>query len=216
MSSANLLHPSAPPAEPLYPVLAAPSQNFRLQKINEISNTLDHEVSHYRLVAKKYKRTRKFVNWSAAGSSFLSAAFSSASFGSALSLVGLPVTVPLRGAGGCFALVSSGLIIASKKLELKIKKHQDITTLAVAKRDTINRLLSKALNNNEVSSHEFDTILSEFQQYNALKEQVRAKMLRQPSKGKLTEADVKKMEKDIRGRLEAELIKKITDPAASN
>ena len=216
MSSANLLHPSAPPAEPLYPVLAAPSQNFRLQKINEISNTLDHEVSHYRLVAKKYKRTRKFVNWSAAGSSFLSAAFSSASFGSALSLVGLPVTVPLGGAGGCFALVSSGLIIASKKLELKIKEHQDITTLAVAKRDTINRLLSKALNNNEVSSHEFDTILSEFQQYNALKEQVRAKMLRQPSKGKLTEADVKKMEKDIRGRLEAELIKKITNPAASN
>ena len=67
-----------------------------------------------------------------------------------------------------------------------------------------------------MSSHEFDTILSEFQQYNALKEQVRAKMLRQPSKGKLTDADFKKLEKDIRGRLEAELIKKITDPPASN
>jgi len=40
MSSANLLPPSAPPAEPLYPVVAAePSQNFRLQKVNEISNT---------------------------------------------------------------------------------------------------------------------------------------------------------------------------------
>jgi len=64
------------------------------------------------------------------------------------------------------------------------------------------------LNNNEVSSHEFDTILSELRQYNALKDQVRAKMLRQPSKGTLTEADFKKLEKDIRGRLEAELIKK--------
>ena len=63
-----------------------------------------------------------------------------------------------------------------------------------------------------MSSHEFDTILSEFQQYNALKEQVRAKMLRQPSKRNLTDVDVKKLEKDIRGRLEAELIKKITDP----
>jgi len=216
MSSANLLPPSAPPAEPLYPVLASSSENFRLQKINEISNTLDREVGYYRLVAKKYKRTRKFVNWSAAGSSVLSAAFSSASFGSALSLVGLPVTVPLGGAGGCFALVSSGLIIASKKLESKIKKHQEITTLAVAKRDTINRLLSKALNNNEVSSHEFDTILSEFQQYNALKEQVRAKLLRQPSKRKLPDVDVQKLEKDIRGRLEAEMIKKITNPPASN
>jgi len=208
MSSVNLLPPSAPPAEPLYPVLAAPSENFRLQKINEIANILDGGVAHYRLVAKKYKRARKFVNWSAAGSSVLSAAFSNASFGSAMSLVGLPATVPLGGAGDCLALVSSGLIITSKKLDSKIKKHQQITTLAVAKRDTINRLLSKALNNNEVSSHEFDTILSEFQQYNALKEQVRAKMLRQPSKRKLTDVDVKKLEKDIRGRLEAELIKK--------
>jgi len=216
MSSANLWPPSVPPADPLYLVLAEPSQNFRLQKINEISNTLAREVSHYRLVAKIYERARKFVNWSAAGSSVLSAAFSSASFGSALSVVGLPATVPLGGAGGCFALVSSELIIASKKLESKIKKHQEITTLAVAKRDNVNRLLSNALNNNEVSSHEFNTILSEFQQYNFLKDQVRAKMLRQPSKRGITEVDVKKMEKDIRGKLEAEMIKKITNPPASN
>jgi len=53
MSSANLLPPSAPPAEPLYPVVAAePSQNFCLQKVNEISNPLASEVHHYRLVAK--------------------------------------------------------------------------------------------------------------------------------------------------------------------
>ena len=41
-------------------------------------------------------------------------------------------------------------------------------------------------------------------------------MLGQPSKRKLADVDVQKLEKDIRGRLEAELIKKITDPAASN
>jgi len=213
MSSANLLPPSAPPDERLYPVVAEPSQNFRLQKVNEISNTLGGEVHHYRLVAKRYKRARKFVNWGAAGSSVLSAAFSSASFGSALSVVGLPAAVPLGGAGACFALVSSGLIIASKKLDSKIKKHQEITTLAVAKRDTVNRLLSNALNNNEVSSHEFDTILSEFHQYNFLKDQVRARMLRQPSKRGLAEVDVKKMEEDIRGRVEAEMIKKNHEPS---
>ena len=70
MSLANLLPPSAPPAKPLYPVVVAePSQNFRLQKLNEISNTLAGKVHHYRIVAKKYKRARKFVNWGAAGSS---------------------------------------------------------------------------------------------------------------------------------------------------
>jgi len=215
MSSANLLPPSALPADPLYPVVAEPSQNFCLQKVNEISNTLAGEVHHYRLVVKKYKRVRKFVNWGAASSSVLSAAFSSASFGSALSVVGLPATVPLGGTGGCFTLVSSGLIIASKKLDLKIKKHQEITTFAVAKRDTVNRLLSNALNN-KVSSHEFDAILSEFQQYNFLKDQVRARMLRQPSKRALTDTDVKKLEKDIRGRVEADMIKRITNPPSSN
>jgi len=37
---------------------------------------------------------------------------------------------------------------------------------------TVNRLFSKALNNNAVSVHEFDIILSEFEQYNVLKEAV--------------------------------------------
>ena len=61
------------------------------------------------------------------------------SFGSAQSLVGLPSTIRLGGVSGAFALASSGLIIASKKLDLKIKKHQEI----VAKRDTVDQLLLK-------------------------------------------------------------------------
>jgi len=215
MSSANAL-PSAPPEAAFYPVLQEPAGNFRLQKINEIAQTLDNEVRHYRLVAKKYKRAKKFVNWGAAGSSVVSAVFSSASLGSALSVVGIPAAVPLGGAGGCFALVSSSLIIAGRKLETKIKKHHEIATLAVSKRDTVNRLLSKALANNNVSAHEFDTILSEFERYSFLKEQVRAKILRQPSKRKISEVDVKKMEKDIRGKVEAEMLKKITSGASSN
>ena len=59
-------------------------------------------------------------------SSVLSAAFSGASFGSTLSVVGLPATILLGGIGGAFTLASSGLIIASIKLDSKIKKHQEI------------------------------------------------------------------------------------------
>ena len=165
MSSANILS-STPPEEPLYPVLMAPAENFRLQKSDEIANTLVQEIRHYRLVLKKYKQAKKFVNWGAVGSSVLSAAFSSASLGSALSVV------PLGSVSRCFALVSLGLIISSRKLEAKSKKHQEITALAVTKRDPVNRLLSRALNNNAMSAHKFDIILSEFQQYNVLKEQV--------------------------------------------
>ena len=83
---------------------------------------------------KNISGPRKVVNWSATGSGVLSAGFSSAGLGSAISVVGLPASIPLGGVGGAFALVSSGLIVASKKLDSKIKKHQEIVTLAIAKR----------------------------------------------------------------------------------
>jgi len=95
-----------------------------LQKINDIAAALDDKVIRYRAVAKKYKRAKKCVNWGTVGSSALSAAFSSASFGSALSIVGLPAAVPLGGVGRGFTLASSGLIIASKKLDSEIKNDQ--------------------------------------------------------------------------------------------
>ena len=64
---------------------------------------------------------KKIVNWSAAGSSVLSAVFCSVSFGSAISVIGLLATVPLGGVGGGSCLVSSGVIVASRKLETKRK-----------------------------------------------------------------------------------------------
>ena len=62
MSSVNVL-PSAPQKDSrLYPLLP----DFRMQKVNEISAALSKNVGHYRVVAKKYKRAKKVVNWSAA------------------------------------------------------------------------------------------------------------------------------------------------------
>ena len=210
MSSANVLTPSAPP-EHIYPDLPSQGGDFRMRKINEISATLHSEIDHYRAVAKKYKRTKKFVNWGAGSSSVLSAVFSSASFASAISVIGLPATIPLGGVAGGFALVSSGLIVASKKIDSKIKKQQEIVTLAIAKRDTVDRLLSKALADNRVSDVEFGLIMAELTQYNVLKEAVRAKLTRKPS-----QPNVDKIEKKIRSEVEKEYQKKFLALAASN
>ena len=135
MSSANVL-PSAPPApqnetQHLYPNLPVAEQqfsttqdkNFRLGKVNEIASTLSQEVTHYRLVGKKYKRANKVVKWLAGGATCLSAVASSASLGTALSVIGIPAAVPLGALGGCLAIASCGLIITGKKLESKIKKN---------------------------------------------------------------------------------------------
>ena len=104
--SSNVL-PSAPHDEPrLYPELSP--HDFRMQKANEVSAALNAEVVHYRAVAKKYKRANKVTNWSAAGSTLISTAISSASLVSALSVVGLPAAIPLGGVGGAFALAFQG------------------------------------------------------------------------------------------------------------
>ena len=57
--------PSAPQEESsLYPQL--PQHDFRIQKANEVSASLNAEVAHYRSVAKKCKRAKKATNWNAA------------------------------------------------------------------------------------------------------------------------------------------------------
>jgi len=176
-----------------------------MQKFNEISAALSGEVSHYGAVAKK------FVNWNAAGSSGLSAVFLSTGFGSALSVVALPVSIPLSGVGGAFALVSLGLIFASKKLDSKIKKHQEIVTLAITKRGTVDTLLSKTMVDNQITDGEFQLIMAEFTQYNVLKAAVRAKLIRRPSR-----PDVEKIRKDVRYEVEEEFRKKLDALAAAS
>ena len=94
-----------------------PQHDFRMQKANEILAAVNIEVPHYRSVAKKYKRAKKVTNWSTAGSRIISTVLSSASFRSALSVVGFRAEIPLGGVGGAFAAASSGLMIASKKLD---------------------------------------------------------------------------------------------------
>ena len=207
--TSNVL-PSAPRDVPsLYPQL--PQHDFRMQKANEVYAALNAEVVHYRIVAKKYKRAKKTTNWVAASSGLFSTACSTASFGSALTVVGIPAAIPLGGVGGLFALASSGLIIVSKRLDSKIKKHQEIVTLAIAKRDTVNRLHSKALADNKISDSEFQLIMAEFQQYNVFKEAVRAKLTRNSS-----QPDIEKIKKDVRSEIEAEFRKKINALAAGS
>ena len=200
--SANVI-PSAPHDESsLYPQL--PQLDYRMQKENEVESALNAEVNHYRIVAKKYKRAKKIVNCAATGCGFLSAGLSTASLGTALSVVGLPASIPLGGVGGAFALGSSGLIFASKKLDSKIKKHREIVVLATAKRDTVRRLYSKAISDNQISDGEFQSIMAEFSQYNVLKEAIRSKMAQTSSL-----PDIEKIKKNVRSEMEADFQKKI-------
>jgi len=84
MSSSNVL-PSTPPADienQLYPNL--PSDNFQLTEISKIEKEISAEVEHYRLVLKKYKKSRKAVHYSAVGLGTIAVALSSGAIAASL------------------------------------------------------------------------------------------------------------------------------------
>ena len=118
-----------------------------------------------------------------------STALSTASIASGLSIVGLPASIPIGGVSAVFAAASSSLIIASKKLDSKIKKHQETVLIVCFPKlwPTI----------------KFQLLMAEFSQYNVLKGAVRAKLTRQSSR-----PDVEKIKKDVRSEIEAEFGKK--------
>jgi len=66
------------------------------------------------------------------------------------------------------------------------------------------------LADNKISEAEFQLIMTEFSQYNELKEALRAKLTRQPSR-----PNVEKIKKDIQSQVQKEFQKKIVT-AGSN
>lgn len=61
-------------------------------------------------------------------------------------------------------------LLSPAKSDSKIKKHQEIVTLAIAKRDTVDRMVSKGLADKQIFHAEFQSIMTEYSQNHALKE----------------------------------------------
>ena len=86
-----------------------------------------------------------------------------------------------------------------------MSKHQEIVTLALAKRETVTRLVSQAITDGKISDAEFQIILSEYSQYNEMKEKNPGKLTRIQSVGKLL--DIEKVKWEARAEAEVEFQK---------
>ena len=69
----------------------------------------------------------------------------------------------------------------------KAQKHYEIKTMGQTKLNTIKNLISKALNDGQISEQEFKLVLDEFDQFHCLKSAVYNKQ------SSLTEAEKKKL-----------------------
>ena len=208
--------PSAPPQ--LYPVQELRQLNgedFRLKKINDLLKELSDEVEHYRQVAKKYKRSHSMVHASAVGLGSLSVGLSSGALATALTGFGIVASPALAGVATLCGLGSVGFAAASKRLERKVTKHEKIYTLAQAKRNSVNELVSKALADKQISDVEFHIITREVEKYHELKAAIRSgKVQRQEAVAQTTPPDIKKLEEEIRKEVKREFQKKINQLTA--
>ena len=156
-----------PTAPNLYPELPIEDgQNYRIQKISEIERTLINERDMRKSLYKKYKRGINITDGVDTG--LISASVILASVG-----ITVPIMLPLEIA----AVVCGGLGMCVKlirrKLMTKTQKHCNVQTIAESKLNSIKDIVSKALQDGEISEGEFKMVLNEMEKYSELKQEIK-------------------------------------------
>ena len=85
----------------------------------------------------------------------------------------IPVGVSLASIGGFFGFVSVLTGLIAKKVSPKLNKHLQTVSVCNAKLNTIKDLISKTLQDNDISPEEFRLILAEVEKYKKLKNSFR-------------------------------------------
>ena len=188
------------------------AEDFRLKKINDLLKELSDEVEHYRQVARKYKRSHSIMNTSAISLGSLSVGLSSGALATALTGVGIVASPALAGVATVCGIASVSFTAVSKRLERKVTKHEKIYTLALAKRNSVNELVSKALADKQISDIEFRIITREVEKYHMLKAEIRAGAAQAVTQKGATQTqapDLEKLKEELRKEVKLEFQKKI-------
>ena len=201
MNSKNIYikmkQPTAPNFYPELPI--EDGQNYRLQKISEIERTLINERDMRKSLYKKYKRCINITDGVDTG--LISASVILAGVG-----ITVPIMLPLEIAAVVCGCIGVCVKLVRRKLMSKTQKHYKIKTLGESKLNSIKDLISKALQDGEISESEFKMVLCELEKYNDLKDKARTKQ------SGLSEAEKKKLIEQ--GRMEAmNTIQKSLKPA---
>ena len=146
---------------------------YRLDEINKIKYYFNNEIKERKDIIKKLNKYLVSFDYLDKIFIALSASFGTLSIASYASIVGSPAGI----AGSSLTLIftvgtgiSKSLLTVTKKRK---KKHNKIIALAKNKLNTIDTLLSSALNDSEISHEEFTNIINEANIYDNIKENIK-------------------------------------------
>ena len=148
---------------------------FRLYEIKKIENYFINEINERKSYSKKLNKYVTIFDYIDKILIVLSATTGGISIISFTTTIGAPVGI----ASASFTLIFSLTTGIVKKLlnitRNKKKKHDKILMLAKSKFNSIETLISQALNDMKISHEEFITIFKEKDRYEKMKENIREK-----------------------------------------
>ena len=87
----------------------------------------------------------------------------------------VPNMLPLEIAAIVCGSVGVCIKLVRRKLTLKTQKHNEIKALALSKLNSVKNLISKSLNDGQISDQQFKIVLDELDKFNTLKDKTCSK-----------------------------------------
>ena len=153
----------------LNPTIPQKLQTYRLKKVTEIEPYLLDEIEAHRWEAKKMKLFNTITGIVDTGLITSAAITRGASIPAFASGVGLPVGIAIGGFEVVLSLLTVGTRKFSRGLTVKQGKHDAIMLLAQSKLDSIADIISRAVQDGDISPTEFHKVLQEVEKYRKLK-----------------------------------------------
>ena len=146
---------------------------YRLDEINKIKDYFNNEIKKRKDVIKKLNKYLVSFDYLDKIFITLSASFRTLRIASCASVLGILAGIT----GASLTLVFTLATVISKSLlnltKKRKKKHNKIIVLAKNKLNTIDTLLSSALNDSKISHEEFSNIITEKNIYENIKENIK-------------------------------------------
>ena len=145
---------------------------YRLDEINKI-DYFNNEIKERKDIIKKLNKYLVCFDYLDKIFTTLSASFGTLSIASQATVIGIPVGITGASLTLIFTIgtgISKSLLTVTKKRK---KKHNNIIPLAKSKLNTIDPLLSSALNDSKISHEDFTNIITEKNIYENIKEKIK-------------------------------------------
>ena len=137
------------------------TNKYRLDEINKIRDYFNNEIKERKNLIKKLNKYLVSFDYLVKVFITLSASFGTLSIASQATVIGVPAGITGASLTLIFTIgtgISKSLLKATEKRK---KKHNKIIALAKSKLNTIDTLLSSALNDYKISHEDFTNIITE-------------------------------------------------------